>query len=262
MALANLIRKIKPLWLREKLFWHLGTWRSNLDPGLFENVRLEFVPNIHLALKPSDIGHRQIAVLGYMERDLTLLMNSIASRGGVLLDVGANYGYFTCLWAGANKANRVVAFEASPRNMAALKRNVEQNGLESQVTIVPRAAGKAAGKMHFSLGPEEQTGWGGLSAAQGRDDIEVEVTSLDDYCSQNGIAEIDVLKIDTEGADTWVIEGTARLLREKRIKHLFFEENPSRMEKLGIQAHEAPALLRAAGYRLEKMGHTEWHASV
>lgn len=260
MSLVALIRKMKPLWLREKLFWHLGAWRSKLDPEFFESARLEFIPGVRLTLKPSDIGHRQIAVLGYMERDLTVLMNSIASRGGLLVDVGANYGYFTSLWAAAGKANRVVAFEASPRNMAGLKRNVEQNGLQSQVTILPKAAGKVAGTMHFYLGPEDQTGWGGLSATQGKDDIEVEVTSLDDHCSQNGISEINVLKIDTEGADTWVIEGAARLLREKRIQHVFFEENPSRMEKLGIRLDEAPALLRAEGYRVEKMGKTEWHA--
>ncbi len=262
MPFANLIRKIPVLWLREKLFWNLGTWRSNLDPGLFENVRLQFAPNVVLALKPSDIGHKQIAVLGYMERDLTLVMNSLAAQGGLLMDVGANYGYYTCRWSAANKSNRVIAFEASPRNLHAVKRNVEKNNLQSQVAIIPRAAGKAAGTMRFSMGPEDQTGWGGFSLAQASDEVEVEVTSLDDYCSQHKVSEIAVLKIDTEGADTWVIQGCARLLQEKKIKHLFFEENSARMETLGIQLAEAPALLRAAGYRVEKMGDTEWHASV
>ena len=49
------------------------------------------------------------------------------------------------------------------------------------------------------------------------------VVTLDEELKD--VSFIDVLKIDTEGADTWVLEGAAFLLRQKRIRHVFFEEN-------------------------------------
>ena len=261
MTLSTLLLKIRPQWLREKLFWKFPSLRSSLPPTLFENARLDFAPGVALALKPSDVGHQQIVVFGCMEPDLSEQMKSLATNGGLFVDVGANYGYFTCLWAGVNDGNRVIAFEASPRNLPALKRNVEKNGLQSRVTIVPIAAGKSPGRMQFSLGPDHETGWGGLSLSAGSNEVEVEVTTLDEYFGGMPAAPvIDVLKIDTEGADTWVIYGAEKLLGKKRIRHLFFEENRNRMDKLSIRLGEAPDFLKKHGYSVEAIGSNEWHA--
>ena len=47
---------------------------------------------------------------------------------------------------------------------------------------------------------------------------------------------IDVLKIDVEGADTWVLYGCEQLLKQKAIRNIFFEQNGARMAELGIGA--------------------------
>jgi FkbM family methyltransferase len=262
-TLRHLIRFIRPLWLREKLYWKLRTHLGSAEPEEFGNITLEYAPIVSLGLKSTDVGHQQIAYLGYIERPLTELMQSLATRGGFLVDVGANYGYFTCLWAAAKETNRVVAFEASPRNLNALRANVARNNLCESVTIVPNAAGRAAGKMCFSLGPERETGWGGLSLDNEGDQVEVDVVSLSGYFSGNGIVpEIEVLKVDTEGADTWVLEGCEALLEAKRIRNIFFETNAARMAALGIKSDEAVNLLTKHGYTLVRMGNEGWHAFV
>jgi FkbM family methyltransferase len=214
-----------------------------------------------LALKPTDVGHQQIAYLGYMERPLTEMMKAMAVRGGTLVDVGANYGYFTCLWAAANPANRVIAFEASPRNLGALRANVERNNLQESVIIVPNAAGRCAGRMRFSLGPETETGWGGLALEEEVNQVEVDVVSLSEFLNaQDPTSKVDVLKIDTEGADTWVLDGCESLLRTKRVQNIFFETNPARMAALGIAPDNAVTLLKRHGYRLNRIGDEGWHA--
>lgn len=261
ISLRRLIRMVRPTWLREKLFWMLRRNRELLSPADFNNISLAHAPSVWLALKPTDIGHQQIAFLGYMERDLSVQMRSLASKGGLLVDVGANYGYFTCLWAGTNSSNRVIAFEASPRNLGALKANVEKNQLSNAVTIVPNAAGRVAGRMQFSLGPEGETGWGGLTIEAQAGQVEVDVVSLSDFFNGFGAArEIEVLKIDTEGADTWVLQGCEALLETRRIRHIFFESNPERMAALGIHQNEAVDLLLRHGYQLDRMGAEGWHA--
>lgn len=255
------LKQIRPLWLREKLFWHFYAMRPEIAPSLFEAAPLLFAHNVRMKLQPSDIGHRQIACLGYVERNLSRTIARHAANGGLLVDVGANYGYFTCLWAGASQANRAVSFEASPRNLAGLRHNVSLNGLESKVTVAPKAAGVAPGTMQFSLGPTDQTGWGGLANQADDNSVSVEVTSLDDYF-KDSTEPIAVLKVDVEGADTWVIEGAAGLLREGRIGHIFFEQNRARMAALGIPAARAFEFLRECGYSVTALSDEACYACL
>jgi len=253
------IRKIKPLWLRERLFWKLYWRRASLDPRLFEAASLEFEPKVRLSLQTTDIGHRQIALLGFVERDLTRCIHSLASAGGLLVDVGANYGYFTTLWAAARDTNRVLAFEASPRNFPALEANIQRNGFRDRVVAKQQAVGNTEDVMRFHPGPEDQTGWGGLSITSNANTISVPVITLDS-CFANASETISVLKVDVEGADTWVLEGARSLLRARRIKHVFFEENTTRMEALGIKPDTASKLLRGCGYTVSALTDGTPHA--
>jgi hypothetical protein len=79
--------------------------------------------------------------------------------------------------------------------------------------------------------------------------VEVDVVRLDEDLA--GEQSIEVLKIDTEGADTWVLEGAEGLLREKKIRHIFFEEHKGRMAKLGIAPGAAASFLTGCGYTVE-----------
>jgi FkbM family methyltransferase len=255
------LMKLKPLWLREKLFWKLY-YQTTDFPSLFEKATLEFAPNIALKLMSTDIGHKQIAFLGFSELVASRRIAQLAQAGGLMVDVGANYGYYSCLWAAAHPENRAIAFEASPRNFSALELNLINNGLETQVDVRRTAVGKECGSLPFTFGAEEQSGWGGLLAHKEKGTIDVPVVSLDEVFVNNQDERIDVLKIDTEGADTWVIQGAEKLLRCKRISHIFFEENFVRMSALNVKAEEAQHLLRDCGYCLEKLGEEQWYASL
>ncbi len=59
-----------------------------------------------------------------------------------------------------------------------------------------------------------------------------------------------------------LIEGASRLLKEKRIKHIFFEESKERMSTLGISLKNAKDLLSSCGYAIRKVGPNDWHAIV
>lgn len=257
-----LLMNIRPLWLREKLFWKLYLSKTTAFANLFENASLEFYPHVSLKLMPTDISHKVIAFCGFYELSVSRFVAQLAKTGGLMVDVGANYGYYSCLWAAAGVNNRVVAFEASPRNLSALKGNLIKNRLETQVDVQEIALGKESGKLLFNLGPEEQSGWGGLVIENQPGAIEVSVLSLDEVFLNLQCEHIDVLKIDTEGADTWVLQGAEQLLRSHKIKHIFFEENTVRMSALGIKPGEAQTLLQECGYHSKSLGKGEWYASV
>jgi FkbM family methyltransferase len=117
--------------------------------------------------------------------------------------------------------------------------NVEQNHLEDRIMIVSKAASDRAGRTAFDLGPADQTGWGGFSTNSATATV-VPTVRLDEELPD---AKIDVLKIDTEGADTLVLLGCERLLRNRRIQIIYFEQNEPRMKALGVTANTAQSFL-------------------
>lgn len=256
-----ILMKTRPLWLREKLFWKLYLNNTSKHLNLFENAKLEFAPNIYLKLMPTDISHQAIAFLGFYELPVSRRIAQLARASGLMVDVGANYGYYSCLWAAAKDKNRVIAFEASPKNFSALQLNLQRNKITEQVDLHKMAVGKEAGSMPFTLSSDEQSGWGGLLIQNQDGAIEVPVVSLDNFLKDN-YQQIDVLKIDTEGADTWVLQGAENLLRSRKISRIFFEENIFRMSNLGIKSGEAQNFLQQCGYHVESLGGGEWYARI
>ena len=251
-------RLIYPLSLRDRVSYKLNRCYKNLNA---ENVTTLFGKNVKMDLLETDFGHRRIMMNGFYELGLSREISKLAKNGGVLFDVGANYGYYSCMWASHNIKNKVFAFEASPNNINPLTNNIQKNNLNSQVTLNQLAMGKEKGKLRFNLALEEsQSGWGGLTIDKNTESVEVDVDTLDNYAAENGIEQIDVLKIDTEGADTWVLYGAKRLLEEKRINHIHFEFNLPRMKLLGISPDEAPNFLKGVGYQIQKVSPSDFYA--
>lgn len=220
-------------------------------PGIYQNAPLRHAATTLMDLHPGDVGHGMIAAYGYYELPLTRMIKNIALReGGMLLDVGANYGYFSLLWTALRPDNSAEAIEASPRNLVALTRNIEKNGLARRINLHALAAGNHAGATQFDMGPDEQTGWGGITQNADTTAVTVPLQRMDQLFADRSFS---VLKIDCEGADAWVLEGAELLLRDRKIKHIFMEENFVRQEQLGIPARTAVSMLERMGYRCEEI---------
>jgi FkbM family methyltransferase len=216
-------------------------------------------------LVPGDMLSGSIAFTGLYELMLTRRVVELAkeSRSGLMVDVGANLGYFTLLWLAGNPQNRVIAFEPAPRNVEFLRRNLEQNSFQDRVTVIEAAAGADRGRMPFHPGPASETGCGGLSAVTVETGFEVDVVRLDDVIPAH--ERVDLLKIDAEGSDTWALQGATRLLEQRQIAEIWYEQLKWRMTELGIEASLAEKILRARGYQpapqVDAEGdRTEWRA--
>jgi FkbM family methyltransferase len=246
------LSRLLPDHLKLSLYYRYYHTRHSQWRRLFEVAPLALSPHVAMyGLLPGDVISGNIAFNGFYELALSQHIVKLAQKGNLFVDVGANMGYFSLLWAGANSSGHVIAFEAVPRNVTLIENNLSQNRLSDRVTVVPKAAGKQSGTIAFDIGPAEQTGWGGISSAASSSTIDVPVVRLDQELPD---ARIDVLKIDVEGADTWVLFGCEALLRRKRVGTIFFEENRGRMEKLGIAPGEAQTFLRNHDYACVPFG--------
>jgi len=240
-------------------------WHSWLH--LYGSASLRYAPSVRMnALVPGDVISDSIAFTGIYELDTTRRAIELARQGGLMIDIGANLGYFSLLWASANASNHVIAFEASPRVLGMLRLNVAMNPCGERIRIIPVAAGRSSGRLEFDPGPSEQTGWGGAATQPGAQTITVDMVRVDEYLSAID-GEIALLKIDVEGADTWVLMGCEGLLRARRVREIWFEENAVRMKQLGIGADEARRYLISCGYFVRSVGpHSgdlrEWRATL
>ena len=259
-----LLLRLAPSQIRTALYYRFYRARREQWRALFTDAPLQFAPQFKMELSWQDEAHGEIAFTGFYELMLSRRIADYARRGGFLVDVGANYGYFTLLWLGGASQNRVLAFEASPANHAALRANLARNQCADHVELLEVAAGKERGTAQFSLGDQGQTGWGGITTEKSASETVVPMTTLDETIPANAI--VDVLKVDVEGADTWVLQGAEKLLRQRRIRHIYYEQNPTRMKALGVAENEAADFLRSVGYASsiltgEDTDIVEWQAS-
>jgi len=239
-----LLLRLAPAQIRTPLYYRSYRARREQWRALFTDAPLQFASQFKMELSWQDEAHGEIAFTGFYELALSRRIAGDARRGGFLVDVGANYGYFTLLWLGGASQNRVLAFEASPANHAALRANLARNQCADHVELLEVAAGKERGTAQFSLGDQSQTGWGGITTEKSA--TVVPVTTLDETIPGNAI--VDVLKVDVEGADTWVLQGAEKLLRQRRIRQIYYEQNHARMKGLGVAENEAADFLRSVGY--------------
>ena len=143
--------------------------------------------------------------------DWDIPLHSLIRPGDVVLDVGANEGWTTCVFARAvGPEGWVVAVEADANNVLMLMRNVEANRLQGRVTIRHRAAADATGRKLHVLHEVIQ--------AQGAPVLSVR---LDDVVNR-----ADVIKMDVEGYELFALQGAERLLGTCRAVEVELHNGP------------------------------------
>jgi FkbM family methyltransferase len=156
----------------------------------------------------------------HYESALATFLRARVRAGQCCFDVGANIGIYVmqiARWVGPG--GRIVAFEPNPRTFEVLARHVRMNDMADRVTLVPLAAGRAAGAARLF---DDQAG-SGLSRL-GRPNpaiggpvaaTDVQVTTIDAYCARTGLLP-DWLLIDVEGYEFDVLAGAADTIRRCR----------------------------------------------
>ena len=238
--------RLLPPRLRLSLFDRFYRTRRDRWLSLYQDAALLASSDVSMQLIPGDRLSDELAFTGSFDADLTHRVTALGRQGGTMIDVGANLGYFSLLWASYNSSNRVIAFEAAPRNLEILRGNISRNAFVERIRVVPCAAAAQPGRLLFDLGPEDQCGWGGITFEKRGGSIEVESVRVDEMVSLD--EPISLLKVDTEGADALVLMGCERLLKSRSVHEIWFEQNKPRMGLLGIHPDAAQEYLESMGY--------------
>ncbi len=161
---------------------------------------------------------------------------------GLLVDVGANYGYFSRLWL-CKSDTFVIAIEPVPEYVAMLERNLRQYAGRHRIfagcigdhsgTAILDTIGSDATMLTRVIEKDE-----GVSGRT----LHAEMRTLPELMTQFGVEYIDVLKVDSEGFDIKILNSARTLFQANSIGIVFWERTMQKNEE------ELEAFLESLGY--------------
>ena len=195
-----------------------------------------FAPGNEYILQDVLLGrHHEVA------KEFRVLLDAL-SPDDTVVDLGAHLGMFTL--AAAAKGCRVIAVEASPQNVDALRRSIEANGF-TNVTVVQVAISDHIGTVRFSHeGP-----WGRVTDDAVTATMEVPARPLPVVLDELGIARVDAIKMDIEGSEPRAIRGMEEMLTRPDAPFMVFESNAFTLLEGGMTPNHLLYALTKLGYR-------------
>ena len=138
-------------------------------------------------------------------RPFQRLCRVVLDPDSVCLDVGANIGLTALMMADVATQGRIYAIEAAPRNVAALRRNVSEQGA-SVIRAVHCAVGAQEGTVPFA---DNSTFGYVLSEADlaGSLGTPVPLRPIDGLAAEWELSRLDFIKIDIEGFEQDALTG-------------------------------------------------------
>jgi FkbM family methyltransferase len=180
---------------------------------------------------------------GYMEPYICDLISNRVKLGMTCVDVGANIGYVSLLMAKKlSNTGRLYCFEPDPYTFRQLSGNIRVNNIKNASlscnalsdqdgfkTLYVDRNGRCLNSLYDKVGDEQLT---------------VKLSTLDKLN-----VDIDVLKIDAQGADGLIVKGGLNVL-SRHPPELFIEFWPNGLRLAGTSPDEVLEILHGIGYTI------------
>jgi FkbM family methyltransferase len=212
-------------WIAKQIFRGSDFWKKAVppiyfyQPGAFRKVTRN---GIAMELDLSNLVDHAIFFGVPKEKGLENLL-SLAKVDSVVFDVGANIGFLTLRFASACTNGFVYSFEPGRKNFARLQKNLALNSLLNikafQMALGERTESKQLYEMYsFNTGANRILN----TSVEKKVSETVSVSSLDDVVASLNLDRLDILKIDVEGYELFVLRGGQKTI-ERFMPILFVE---------------------------------------
>lgn len=169
--------------------------------------------------------------LGVYENFEAILFQKEIQQGMTVLDMGANLGYYTVMFAHlVGPSGKVIAFEPDPQSGVVLKKNILANEFHN-VSFVEKALSDHTGFIKLYVSIENRGDNRIYDTKDGRESIEVEMVSLDDYLPKD--TKIDLIKMDVQGAESLILSGMEKTIKRSSPLIIFTEFWPKAIIETG-----------------------------
>ena len=195
----------------------------------------------------------QLIVYRQWEAELSAMFAHAATKDMVFVDVGANFGYFTCLLGsliGTSGAGRVWGIEPNPTCVKLMETNIAINWSMCPIHLIPHAAGAFSGEVEFIVPKNRASNASFVGRNQDVTDLDderfaVKVQPLDEALPVSEV--VDLMKIDVEGHEWSVLSGARNLISRSRDIRIIMEWAPHQMMTAGFTASDMSHLFDELG---------------
>lgn len=211
-------------------------------PVAGDRLLISTVHGFSLVADSSDLGITpHLATTGSYERNVIDYLLRTTPRGATAIDVGANIGIHTIALAKAvGPGGRVFSYECNPLAESILRDNVRLNSATSTVELRSTAASDHVGELTLFFS-SRQLGLGSV-VKHAAETPTTESTELVVRCAPVYVdGDVDVIKIDVEGAEAAVLRGLMPMVRAGRVRRILVE---LKQELLGDTWGEIKDMLR------------------
>jgi len=168
----------------------------------------------------SDLFKRLLLNKAY-EPSLVKIALAYLDEGRDVIDIGANIGFYTILFAKRLKKAKVLAIEPTSNSLQRLYKNIQLNNVMNNVIVFEGAVSDYAGRSEIKtlVGREEYSTLGCWKHPSIKNEdfttSEIEISTID-YLVAKYSLEPGFIKIDVEGLEHLVLRGSKTTIETKR----------------------------------------------
>jgi FkbM family methyltransferase len=185
----------------------------------------------------------------YIEVADILTLQNYVKPGEVVIDIGANVGFFTkrfARWVSEN--GFVIAVEPETSNFYHLCRNLEKSGKGSVVRTVQGVAAEQSGTLKLAVNPIHP---GDHKIAEAG--VDVKAFTIDELVRKEPNARVCLMKIDVQGAEERVLRGAQETI-ERDYPAILVELDDEALRKMGSSTERVVNWLMGFGYVIQQWG--------
>ncbi|MGC2181711.1 MAG: FkbM family methyltransferase [Terriglobales bacterium] len=199
----------------------------------------------------NDTGGQAIWRDGWYEPPTVKVISDLLRPGMTFFDVGANVGQYTLLAIGLDC--EVHSFEPAPAIFQFLSDNVKEMTKPAHINQCALSDSEDTATLYIAT--PDNLGATSLSKqyCHSGETFQIACTTIDNYMQKNGIAKVDAIKIDVEGAESAVLRGAEKLLSGPHRPWIVIEYEEAAQSRFGSSCAELTKFLTAHGYRLERV---------
>lgn len=151
------------------------------------------------------------------------LWSKLSPQSEIILDVGANMGFYSLVASAVNSKAKIFAFEPNPLFIPSLKKNISVNNFKESIFPMQLAVGEKTEVCEI----DDYTEIGKT--------ITCETVSVDDFVEKENLNKVDLIKIDVEYYEVYVIKGLLNTIEKYKptmIIEILEENNASQINEL------------------------------
>jgi len=149
----------------------------------------------------------QIIQYGEFEQMSTAVITRLVKPGAIVLDVGANIGYYTVMMSKlVGNEGKIFAFEPTKHFLETLRRNLAVNHVKN-VEVLNFGLSNIVREMTIDIGPSSATLHSPLGFDKVLSNETIHLSTLVDFVREYGITRIDFIKIDIDGHEPLFFDG-------------------------------------------------------